>query len=121
VDRPLLEVVSSPGAEPLPGRLARLTGTIVGFQRGQQGYCWVVLGGGLLVSVEWPTGYHVRFSPLELLNSVGRVVATGGHTVTIAGGWAHRLRDSRDQSGDQVFVANEISNGDSSQWSRPNL
>jgi hypothetical protein len=39
-------------------------------------------------STTWPKGYRVRFSPTELIDPTGRVVASEGDEIWSGGGWS---------------------------------
>jgi hypothetical protein len=38
------------------------------------------------VPVVWPSGFHARFSPVELINAGGQVIARAGDYLTFGGG-----------------------------------
>ena len=47
------------------------------------------------VSFLWPVGYRVRFSPTELINAEGQIVAHAGMPVSVAGGYTPRPARNR--------------------------
>jgi hypothetical protein len=61
---------------------------LVGFIAQEGAYVWVMSKrDGELIPLLWPRGYRARFQPLELLNEALTVVASGGGSVTVVGGF----------------------------------
>jgi hypothetical protein len=71
----------------LPGRLARLSGRLIGFVSTDKLCIWIAGPTGDVTPAAWPSGYRGRLRPLELLNEDGDVVAAGGAEVTVSGGF----------------------------------
>jgi len=96
------------------GRLARLGGVIVAIPCKERARCWLALANGMLVPVIWPSGYRVRFDPVEVVDRDGLVVGTGGELVSLSGGWV-------ETGGERSFIANTISKARSRGWKRGKL
>lgn len=70
---------------------------------------WLADAHGQLTLVMWPGNFQARFDPLEVIDHQGAVVARGGETVTVAGGFLVKDGDSRKLGHDLVFSAWEVS------------
>jgi hypothetical protein len=86
-ERPIWQLVTAPGSDAQPSRLARLSGVLVGFVADGRAWVWLAAPDGSLTPVAWPRGYRARLDPLELLDAEGRCVARGGDVVRTAGGY----------------------------------
>jgi hypothetical protein len=71
------------GAGP-PSEGEQLVGTLGGNAELEGGCAWVEAG-GTRYEVRYPSGYEVRFEPLQLLGPDGEVVAEEGDEVTVTG------------------------------------
>jgi hypothetical protein len=69
------------------GRLARTGGTLVGAALDGSVQTWLAGTDGQLTAVRWPGNFRARFDPLEILDHHGHVIARGGHSVTLTGGY----------------------------------
>lgn len=82
-----MPLVTAPGSDAQPTRLARLSGVLVGFVADGRAWVWLAAPDGSLTPVAWPRGYCARLDPLELLDAEERCVARGGDVVRTAGGY----------------------------------
>ena len=87
---------------------ARTSGELVGALVSGAACTWLAHPGGQLVLMMWPRGFRARFDPLELLDQRGEVVARGGETVTVGGGYLKRS-DSRSLGYAEAFAGQPLS------------
>lgn len=68
---------------------ALATGVLVGSSAVGGGCLWLKPlrhAGRRQEPVVWPSGFHARFSPVELINANGQVIARAGDYLTFGGG-----------------------------------
>lgn len=70
-----------------PGRLARLSGVLVGASSADACCVWLATATGVLTPVVWPAGFSANFNPIEILDAMGNTVARGGDRVVLGGGY----------------------------------
>lgn len=90
-----------------PTRLAGNDGKLLGELVGDRVSIWLQHDNGERVLTMWPGEYSARLAPLELLNERGEVVASGGQTIYVVGGF---LPDSDPRAGGRgrVFFASRV-------------
>jgi len=94
---------------PRPHRLARLSGVLVGFTAQEGAYVWAMSKrDGEITPLVWPRGYRARFQPLELLNEALTVVASGGRSVTVVGGFLPEGYGRRPLRAASMFAVHSI-------------
>lgn len=89
--------------------LARLEGKLLGTASHGRVSTWVVAAGGRRIAVAWPRTFHARLHPLEVLDDHNRVVARGGRSVAIGGGFMPPSA-SPDRDAAAVFVTWGVAN-----------
>jgi hypothetical protein len=87
---------------------ARAGGYLVGAVVDGAARTFLAESDGHLVLLMWPDGYSARFSPLEVLDEEGQVVAKGGEFLTLGGGFLVKQDDPRTLGHDAVFAANPL-------------
>lgn len=80
-----------------PQKLAAKRGILRGSSDIHGGFVWLETGDGSTLQVIWPYGFRARFSPLELLNADGEVIAREGDFIKLGGGY-------RPADGDDTFI-----------------
>ena len=90
-----------------PARLAGNGGKLRGELVDDRVSIWLQHNDGERVLIIWPGECSARLAPLELLNERGEVVARGGQTIDVVGGF---LPDSDSRAGDRhcVFFASRV-------------
>lgn len=67
--------------------LVVMSGTLQGGADRSGRYCvWLQTAGGAREAVVWPSGFHARIHPLQVIDTSGAVYARGGHHVRLSGG-----------------------------------
>jgi hypothetical protein len=92
------------------GVLAQGGGGLVGAIVDGAVQTWLTEATGQLTLIAWPGNFRARFDPLEVLDEHGEVVARGGESVTLAGGFL-KPGDPRSLGHEQVFSAWQVSAG----------
>jgi hypothetical protein len=68
---------------------------------------WLTDTNGQLTLVIWPANFRARFDPLEIIDDRGDVVARGGESVSVTGGFL-KPGDPRSLGHAQVFSAWQV-------------
>jgi hypothetical protein len=84
--RPTFQLPSNGWTPDQPMMAARLQGKFHADMTDHGAEAWM----GERNPTTWPKDYRVRFSPTELIEPTGRVVASEGDEITSGGGWSPR-------------------------------